>query len=512
MRYIAAIDEGTLSARTIIYTSELKIAEISQLAHKQVTPKPGWLEHDPMEIYENCCKTLAQACMNLREKDKSFKKLDGIGITNQRETTVVWDRDTGKPLYNAIVWSDARTYDVVKKVTKEIGNDDMMFASKINGLPASIYFSAFKFRWLLDNVKAVRDARDRGTLMFGTIDTWLIWKLSGGKVHVSDVSNASRVFLMNLQRLEWDEELCKKMDIPISSLPRIGSCSEHFCDVAITDFGLPQALGGRTPITGCIGDQQGALVGNMCFETGEAECTYGTGCFLLMNVGTNVKYSENRLLSTVAYKFGKEPCRYAIEASIANAGATVDWMGRNLGFIKHPKEVEGACRRAGGTDGVVFVPAFGGLFAPYWDPRARGTIVGMTYKTNKANIMYAALEAIAMQVHDNIHAMCEDSGTKVNVLKVNGGLTKNQLLMELQCGVLNTDLMVPDFKEMTSLGAAICAGLAVGTWKSTDEIKAVAARELKGNTIRPSSTDGELWKTKLDDWHRAIKKARWAKL
>lgn len=512
MRYVASIDQGTTSTRCIVFNEKFQIATNHQVNHEQITPQPGWLEHDPMQIYMNACVCVSECVKKLRMKDKSFQRLDAIGITNQRETSVAWDSATGKPLCNAIVWSDARTFDVQKKVAETIGGGDYKFAAKICGLPVSTYFSAFKFRWMLENVPAVREARERKTLKFGTIETWLMWKLSGGKAHLTDVTNASRTFLMELHTLQWSVELCKKLDIPVEALPEIRSCSERYCDVETMDCDLATVLGERTPITGCIGDQQSALFGNMCFQPGEAKNTYGTGCFLLMNVGTEVRHSQHGLLATAGYKLGNGPCHYALEGSIAAAGATVEWMRNNLGFFGHPREVEGMCRKVGSTDGVVFVPAFGGLLAPYWDPTARGTIVGMTFKTQKAHIMRAALHAITMQVGDVIESMRNDSGVSLTALRVDGGLTRNRLLMEMQADALNVDLYVPHMSETTALGAALCAGLAAGTWKSLDELKAIAQKELTSERVSPKVIDEKVRKERTEEWKRAIAKSKWANL
>lgn len=512
MRYVASIDQGTTTSRCIIFNQKMQIVAEHQVPHKQITPHPGWLEQDPMEIYMNCCICVAKATLALRKKDPSFKRLDAIGITNQRETSVAWDKTTGKALCNAIVWSDARTYDVQKRIAETVGNGDVNFAEKITGLPVSTYFSAFKFRWMFENVPAVREARERKVLLLGTLETWLMWKMSNGKAHLTDVSNASRTFLMNLQTLQWDVDLCKKLDIPLESLPGIRSNSEHYCDVETNDAGVREALGAVTPIMGCIGDQQGALFGNMCYAPGEAKNTFGTGCFLLMNVGTKVKHSEHGLLATVGFKLGDQPCFYALEGSIAGAGATIEWMRHNLEFFKHPAEVEGMCRKVKGTEGVVFVPSFGGLLAPYWEPTARGTIVGMTYKTTKAHIMRAALQAITMQVSDVIDAMRQDSGVHLRVLKVDGGLTRNRLLMEMQADALNAELHVPVMKETTALGAALCAGLAAGTWKSLDELRSVGRAELPFESVKSTQNDEVMRKIRAEEWKRAIQKAKWAKL
>lgn len=512
MPYVAAIDQGTTSSRCIIFNEKFTIVADHQMHHKQYTPRPGWLEHDVEEIYRNCCTCVAQAVKKLRAKDPKFDKISGIGITNQRETSVAWDRKTGKPLCRAPVWSDARTHEVCARIAKEVGNGDNAFAADITGLPVSTYFSAFKYRWMLENVPAVAEARKNGTLMFGTIETWLLYKLSEGKTFVTDVSNASRTFLMELRTQKWSPELCQKLDIPTEALPEIRSNSEHYCDVTANDYGIREALGVPTPVTGCIGDQQSALFGHLGFHKGDAKTTYGTGCFMLMNVGKEVQYSKHGLLATVGFKLGNAPTHFALEGSIASCGATVEWMRTNLGFFSHPSEMELIGRKENSTDGIVFVPAFGGLLAPYWDPTARGTIVGMTYKTNRSHIIRAALEAISMQVGAVLLAMNQDSGVELKQVRVDGGLTHSRLLLEMQSDILGTNLYVPHMIETTSLGAALCAGLACGVWKSTDEVTAIAQEVMKGDTVRPTNTDPKVREARLKAWNEAVKRSRWAKL
>ncbi|KPA86323.1 putative mitochondrial glycerol kinase, glycosomal [Leptomonas pyrrhocoris] len=512
MPYVAAIDQGTTSSRCIIFDDHFKVAADHQLPHEQFTPQPGWLEHDADEIFRNCCLCVTNAVKKLRAKDPKFDKISGIGITNQRETSVAWDRKTGKALCHAPVWSDARTHEVCNRIAKEVGGGNNNFAAEITGLPVSTYFSAFKYRWMLENVPAVAEARKNGTLMFGTIECWLMYKLSGGKTFVTDVSNASRTFLMELSTQKWSAELCKKLDIPIEALPEIRSNSERYCDIATPEFGVVEALGVTTPITGCIGDQQSALFGHMGFHKGDAKNTYGTGCFMLMNVGPKVQYSKHGLLATIGYKLGNKPTTFALEGSIASCGATVEWMRRNLGFFGHPREMEAIARKEASTDGIVFVPAFGGLLCPYWDPTARGTIVGMTYKTNKSHIIRAALEAISMQAGAVLLAMNQDSGVELKRLRVDGGLTNSRLLLEMQADILGVDLYVPRMIETTALGAALCAGLGCGLWKSTDEITAIANKVLQGVTVTPTNTDPAVRQARVDAWNEAVKRSKWAKL
>ncbi|KAG5492728.1 hypothetical protein JKF63_01308 [Porcisia hertigi] len=512
MPYVASVDQGTTSSRCIIFNEKFTILSEHQLPHKQITPQPGWLEHDPEEIYNNCCICLAQAVKKLRAKDPKFDKISAIGVTNQRETGVAWDRTSGKPLCNAIVWSDARTYEVSSRIAKEVGAGDYNFAANTTGLPVSTYFTAFKYRWMLENVPAVAAARKSGSLLFGTIETWLLWKLSEGKVFITDVSNASRTFLMNLSTQQWCDELCQKLDIPRAALAQIRSNSEHYGDVTANDHGIRDALGVPTPMTGCIGDQQSALFGHMGLEKGDAKNTYGTGCFMLMNVGSKPQFSKNGLLGTIAYKLGTGPTKFALEGSIAGAGATVEWMRSNLGLFNHPREIEKIARKVSSTDGVVFVPAFGGLLAPYWDPTARGTIVGMTYKTNKSHIIRAALEAISMQVNAVLLAMKEDSGVELSRLRVDGGLTRSRLLMEIQADIIGVDLYVPHLTETTALGAALCAGLAVGVWKSVEEVQKTAKEQLSGETVSPTATTEQLRKARIETWNSAVQRSKWAKL
>jgi glycerol kinase len=512
MPYVAAVDQGTTSSRCIIFDERFKVVADHQLRHKQYTPQPGWLEHDAEEIYRNCCTCVTKAVKRLRAKDSKFDKISGIGITNQRETSVAWDRKTGKPLCHAPVWSDARTSEVANRIAKEVGNGDINFAAEITGLPVSTYFAAFKYRWMLENVPAVAEARKNGTLMFGTIDCWLLYKLSGGKTFVTDVSNASRTFLMDLSTQKWSPELCKKLDIPIEALPEIRSNSERYCDVETNDYGIKEALGAVTPITGCIGDQQSALFGHLSFRKGDAKITYGTGCFMLMNVGEQVQYSKHGLLATIGYKLGDKPTTFALEGSIANCGATVEWLRNNLSFFNHPSEMEAIGRKENGTDGIFFVPAFGGLLCPYWDPTARGTIVGMTYKTNKSHIIRAALEAISMQAAAVLQAMNQDSGVELKHLRVDGGLTHSRLLLEMQADILGMNLYVPHMIETTSLGAALCAGLGCGVWKSTDEIVAISKEVMKNDTVRPTNTDPKVREARVNAWNEAVKRSKWAKL
>ncbi|KEG08319.1 glycerol kinase [Trypanosoma grayi] len=512
MKYIGSLDQGTTSSRFIIFDETQRIVAISQQQHEQLTPQAGWLEHDPMEMYRASCKCIVNAVEEARRKRTDFVKLEAIGITNQRETTVAWDRETKEPLCNAIVWSDLRTYDLAVRIANEVAGGDRNFAVKTTGLPVSTYFSAFKMRWMLENVPAVAEARRRGTLCFGTIDSWMIYKLSAHKAFLTDVTNASRTFLMDIHTRTWSAELCRKMGIPKECLPEIRSNSEFFANVASDECGVTKALGPTTPIMGSVGDQQGALLGNMCFNAGEVKNTYGTGCFLLMTVGEEVQYSKHGLLSTVAYQLGKDgPCFYALEGSIAGAGATVEWMKNRMKLFDKITDCEKLARTVPDTNGVVFVPAFSGLLAPYWDPSARGTIVGMTLKTTKAHVIRAALQAIALQVAAVMESMNQDTGIDIKYLRVDGGLALNRLLLEIQADMLGLELQLPSMGETTALGAAICAGLAVGVWKSVDEVKEASQRGNRLQTIKPTASS-DFRKEVKEQWERALQRAKWAKL
>ncbi|RNF15385.1 putative glycerol kinase, glycosomal [Trypanosoma conorhini] len=511
MKYVGALDQGTTSTRFIIFDERQRMVARHQIPLTQLTPRAGWVEHDPMELFHASCTCIAAAMEGLRRKVPSFLKLEAIGITNQRQTTVAWDRVTQKPLCDAIVWNDLRTYEVTSRVLKGVGGGDPLFAAKTNGLRVSTFFSAFKMRWMLDNVANVAEARRRGTLCFGTVDSWLLWNLSGGKVFATDVANASCTFLMDIRTCKWSAELCHKLGIPMQCLPEIRSNSELFTYVA-EEVGLTAALQHPTPIMGCIGDQQGALLGNMCFKKGEAKNTYGTGCFLLMNVGEEVRFSNNGLLSVVAYQLGnKSPFTYALEGSIAGAGSTIEWFKDNMRLIKDVSECERLAQSVSDTQGVMLVPAFSGFLAPKWDPTARGTIVGITLKTTRAHILRAALLAIALQVLDVLEAIEKDAELQVQFLRVDGGLTANHLLMEMQSDLLGIELRIPTMAETTALGAALCAGLAAGVWKSLDEAKAVSEKSTVLRVIRPAvSADSK--KRLTEQWKRAQRRAKWAKL
>jgi len=458
--YIGALDQGTTSTRFMVFDRHGRVVSMAQKEHEQIYPNPGWVEHDALEIWRRTLEVVDEACeaRGLRPKD-----LAAIGITNQRETTVVWNRETGLPIYNALVWQDTRVADYVTRFAAEGGND--RFRSK-TGLPLTTYFSGLKIRWLLDNIKGAREDANAGKLLFGNMDSYLLWNLTGGingGIHLTDVTNASRTQLMNLATLDWDAELLATFDIPRSMLPEIRSSSEHYGDLTRT------SLAG-VPIAGILGDQHAALVGQTCFQPGEAKNTYGTGCFLLLNTGEKPVTSKNGLLTTVAYKFGNQPARYALEGSIAITGALVQWIRDNLGLIQKSEEIELLAHTVKDNGGVYFVPAFSGLYAPYWKDSARGVITGLTRYANKGHIARAALEATAFQTREVVEAMEADSGISLEQLRTDGGMTANEILMQFQADILDRTVVRPMIKETTALGAAYAAGLAVGFYKDTDDL------------------------------------------
>lgn len=455
MQYVAALDQGTTSTRFIVFDKQGKIIVQAQREHQQIYPKPGWVEHDADEIYTNAKMVVAQALIagGLKPSD-----LAAVGITNQRETTVVWNRHTGKPYYNAIVWQDTRTEDLVKELTDQYGKDGLR---EKTGLPFATYFSGLKLKWLLTHVPHLAEDADKGDALFGTIDTWLIWKLTG--VHKTDVTNASRTQLMNLYTLHWDKEILKTWGIPEAMLPEIVSSSELYGIINKESF-----MG--IPLTGCLGDQQAALVGQTCFEVGMAKNTYGTGCFMLMNTGTQPVTSHHGLLTTVAYKLGNQPVHYALEGSIAVAGALVQWVRDNLGLIKTSAEIETLAKTVEDNGDVYLVPAFSGLYTPYWRTDARGIIAGLTGFANKGHIARATLEATAFQTLDVLKAMESDSGIHLKALNVDGGMVVNQLLMQFQADMVQVSIQRPEVNETTALGAAYAAGLAMGYWKNLDDL------------------------------------------
>src|SRR6202171_1713857 len=492
-KYAAAIDQGTTSTRFMVFDHSGKVVSVTQKEHEQIFPKPGWVEHDPMEIWERTQEVVKAGLEKVKAED-----IDAVGITHQRETPVVWDKHTGKPVYNAIVWQDTRTDKYVDEFSKEGGQD--RFRAKV-GLPLATYFSGPKIKWVLDNVSGARAKAEKGEVLFGNIDTWLIWLLTGGTsggVHVTDVSNASRTMLMNLQTLDWDDEILKIMGVPRAMLPSIRGSSDV--------YGKAKHILDGIPVAGDLGDQQAALFGQTCFSTGEAKNTYGTGNFMLLNTGTKPVQSKHGLLTTLGYKIGKGQAVYCLEGSIAITGALVQWLRDNLGLIKTSPEIETLARTVEDNGGVYFVPAFSGLYAPYWKSNARGVIAGLTRYVNKGHIARAALEATAWQTREVLDAMNADSGVALDVLRVDGGMVDNALLMQFQADILNRPVVKTLIQETTSLGAAYAAGLAVGFYKHTDDLR---ARWSVGQTWKPTLEEPKraemyrLWKkavTRSFDW------------
>ena len=464
-KYIGALDLGTTSNRFIIFDHSGQIIGLDQMEHEQIYPQPGWVEHNPMEIWRNLEAVIRGA---LGKTGISGKELAAIGITNQRETTVVWHKKTGQPLYNAIVWQCTRTADICKQLEEGYGQDRFRAQT---GLPIATYFSGPKISWILKNVPEAASAAEKGDALFGTIETWAIWWLTGGPrggAHVTDVTNASRTMLMNLETLQWDEEIRNVLEIPESMLPRIAP------SVDSSTWGHTQAdgaLGATIPVCGALGDQQAALVGQTCFDIGEAKNTYGTGCFLLLNTGTQPVPSRHGLITTVAYQVNGEKPVFCLEGSIAIAGALVQWLRDNLEMIKSAPEVEQLAREVEDNGGAYIVPAFSGLFAPYWRADARGVAAGLTRFVNKGHIARAVLEASAYQTMDIVEAMNKDSGVELKQLKVDGGMVANELLMQFQADILDVPVIRPSVTETTALGAAYAAGMAVGYWAGTDELK-----------------------------------------
>src|SRR5512136_1601240 len=456
-KYVGAVDQGTTSTRFMIFDHGGNVVGVDQKEHEQIYPKPGWVEHNPMEIWERCKEVMAGA---LAKANIDPKDIAAVGVTNQRETTVVWEKATGKPVYNAIVWQDTRTDQICNELAKDGGQD--RFRTKV-GLPLATYFSGPKIKWILDNVPGVREKAEKGDVLFGNIDTWVIWNLTGGPnggVHVTDVSNASRTMLMNLETLDWDPDMLKVMGIPRAMLPAVKASREVYGKM------------GNIPVAGDLGDQQAALFGQTCFSPGEAKNTYGTGCFMLLNTGTKPVQSKNGLLTTLGYKIGNEPAVYCLEGSIAITGALVQWLRDNLGLIKKSADIEALAKTVKDNGGIYFVPAFSGLFAPYWKSDARGVIVGMTRYVNKGHIARAALEATAFQTREVLDAMNADSGVKLKALKVDGGMVFNDTLMQFQSDVLGVPVIRPTVAETTALGAAYAAGLAVGFWTKEQDLRA----------------------------------------
>ncbi len=492
-QYAAAIDQGTTSTRFMVFDHSGQVVSVDQKEHEQIYPKPGWVEHDPLEIWQRTQEVVSAGLEKVGAGD-----IAAVGVTNQRETTVVWDRTTGKPVYNAIVWQDTRTDKIIDELGRDGGQD--RFRAK-TGLPLATYFSGPKIKWVLDNVDGVRGRAESGDVLFGNIDTWLIWLLTGGSdggVHVTDVSNASRTMLMNLETLDWDDEILGILGVPRAMLPEVRASSEVYGESKDGLAGIP--------VAGDLGDQQAALFGQTCFSVGEAKNTYGTGNFLLLNTGTEPVASKSGLLTTLGYKIGDQEAVYCLEGAIAITGALVQWLRDNLGMISSSPEIEALAATVDDNGGVYFVPAFSGLFAPYWKASARGVIAGLTRYVNKGHIARAALEATAWQTREVVEAMNADSGVDLTSLKVDGGMVHNELLMQFQSDVLGVPVIRPTVAETTSLGAAYAAGLAVGFWPEVEDLRANWGKDKEWQPgMDQSEVDREyaFWKkavTRTFDW------------
>jgi glycerol kinase len=489
-QYVAAIDQGTTSTRCILFDRSGRVVAVDQVEHRQIFPRPGWIEHDPVEIWDNARRVVAGT---LARADVTAADVVATGVTNQRETTVVWDRHTGKPVYNAIVWQDTRTQAICDQLGALGGGADRYRAA--TGLPLATYFAGPKARWILDEVDGARDAAVRGDLLLGTIDTWLLWNATGGTdggLHLTDVTNASRTLLMDLDRLAWDEDIAAEMGVPTSMLPEIRSSSEVYGNARANGL-----LAG-VPLAGALGDQHAATFGQACFDVGTAKNTYGTGNFLLLNTGEQRVRSEHGLLETVCYRVGSTAPVYALEGSIAVTGSLVQWLRDNLGLISSASEVEALARSVEDNGGAYFVPAFSGLFAPYWRSDARGALVGLTRFVTRGHVARAALEATAFQTREVVDAMRADSGVELTELKVDGGMVVNELLMQFQADQLGVPVVRPEVTETTALGAAYAAGLAVGYWGGLDD-------------LRRNWAEGARWLPAMADDERERLYAQWKK-
>ena len=487
--YVLAIDQGTTSTRAMVFDHEGKVVSTGQLEHKQIFPRAGWVEHDPMEIWANTREVIGQA---LSRADITRHDIAAVGITNQRETTVVWDRATGKPIYNAIVWQDTRTQAIVDRFAADGGVE--RFKDTV-GLPLSTYFAGTKIVWILENVDGAREKADAGELMFGTTDTWVLWNLTGGTdggVHATDVTNASRTLFMDLKTLSWDESILEVFQVPTSMLPEIRSSSEVYGTVE------PSNLLREVPIAGILGDQQAATFGQVAFDVGEAKNTYGTGNFLIFPTGTEIVKSDNGLLTTMAYRLGDGEPHYALEGSVAVTGSLIQWLRDNLGLISSAPEVEELAKTVDDNGGAYFVPAFSGLFAPYWRSEARGALVGLTRFVNKGHIARAALEATAFQSKEVLDAVNADTGEPLKELKVDGGMVANDTLMQFQADILGVPVVRPVVAETTALGAAYAAGLAVGFWKDFDD-------------LRKNWQEDKRWEPSMDEEERQRQYRLWRK-
>lgn len=489
--YILALDQGTTSSRAIVFDHKGQIKSVAQKEFTQIFPQPGWVEHDPNEIWSTQASVAAEATVKIGANGTNIK---AIGITNQRETTIVWDRESGEPVYNAIVWQDRRTAEFCERLRKD-GHTDLIRSK--TGLVIDAYFSASKIRWILDNVEGAREKAEAGKLAFGTVDSWLVWKFTRGHVHATDITNACRTMLFNIKTQEWDDELIEIFDIPKSMLPEVKQSSEIYGETTTTIFAS------KIPIAGIAGDQHAALFGQMCIEKAMVKNTYGTGCFMLMNIGDEFIESKNNLLTTVAWKIDGK-IQYAFEGSIFIGGAVVQWLRDGLGIIRTSADVEKLAMEVETTDGVYFVPAFAGLGAPYWKPDVRGTIVGLSRGSKASHIARAALESIAYQTMDVLKAMEADAGMEIRELRVDGGATANDLLMQFQSNLLNCKVIRPNVVETTALGAAYLAGLAVGYWKSIEEIQQLWKAEKE---FTPEA-DLTAVKQSIKGWKKAIHAAQ----
>lgn len=496
-RFVMAIDQGTTSSRAILFDHAGQIVSVGQKEHEQIFPKAGWVEHNPIEIWDNIRECVAEA---LQKAEINRHEVAAVGITNQRETVVVWDKNTGEPVYNAIVWQDTRTSQIIRELA---GDDGPSKYRDICGLDLSTYYSGPEIKWILDNVEGAREKAEAGDLLFGNTDCWVLWNITGGVnggVHKTDVTNASRTMLMDIRTLQWREDICKDFGIPMSMLPEICSSSEVY------GYGRKNGLLIDTPISGILGDQQAATFGQACFEKGMAKNTYGTGCFVLMNTGEEPVFSNNGLLTTVAYKIGDNKPVYALEGSIAVAGSLVQWLRDNLGMIKSSDEIEKLASTVDDNGGVYFVPAFSGLFAPYWKDDARGAIVGLTRYNNKGHIARAVQEATPYQSREVFDAMVADSGVELKELRVDGGMTKDEMVMQFQADQLGVPLVRPQVLETTALGAAYAAGIAVGFWDGEQDVIdnwAEGKRWEPGKDREEYDRNYRLWKkavTRTFDW------------
>ena len=488
-KYVLAIDEGTTSARAIIFNHSGQIVSVGQKEFEQIFPRAGWVEHDAVEIWESVREVIGQA---LSKASINRHQLSAVGITNQRETAVVWDKNTGEPVYNAIVWQDTRTQKICDELAGDKGPDRF---KDICGLPLATYFSGPKVKWILDNVEGARAKAEAGDLLFGNMDTWVLWNLTGGTdggLHITDPTNASRTMLMDVRKLQWDDSMCEVMGIPKSMLPEIKSSSEVYGKAS------RESLLIDTPIAGILGDQQAATFGQACFEKGNAKNTYGTGCFMLMNTGQEAVFSENGLLTTVCYKLGDQPTVYALEGSIAVAGSLVQWLRDNLRMFDSAPEIETLATSVEDNGGAYIVPAFSGLFAPYWRPDARGALVGLTRFVNRGHIARAVLEATAYQTREVLDAMNADSGVPLTELKVDGGMTANETLMQFQADQVGVPVIRPVVAETTALGAAYAAGIAVGFWSGEEDVVKNWAEDKR-------------WEPKMDDAERDRLYRNWKK-